>query len=57
MPGLIYVSCALCGRREAALVSVQSGWRMVRCLACGLAYVSPRPTKASLRLHYQTYRP
>lgn len=56
-PSLLQVSCSLCGFTEASLIAVQSGWRMMQCARCGLAYVNPRPDEAGLRRHYQTYRP
>lgn len=54
---LLEVPCGLCGSTEASLIAVQSGWRMMECARCGLAYVNPRPDSAGLRRHYQTYRP
>ncbi len=54
---LVEVPCNLCGSTSASLIAVQSGWRMMECARCGLAYVNPRPDEAGLLRHYQTYRP
>jgi SAM-dependent methyltransferase len=57
------VSCPLCGESSCALVFYardrlfgQPGtYRVVRCLSCGMRYVSPRPTLAGIALHYPSH--
>lgn len=49
---LVEVPCLLCGdvRGEPALE--ENGWRCVRCPACGLLRVSPRPSPEAIRALY-----
>lgn len=56
--------CPLCGQTERALLypqlfdntfgSAPGRWRMFRCI-CGVAYLDPRPSAATLHLAYETY--
>jgi SAM-dependent methyltransferase len=48
--------CALCGGLDAAPAIAHPSfdpYRIVRCCACGLAYLSPRPTEAAMRALYE----
>lgn len=49
------MSCNLCGKDDAAPVAVQNGFRVVRCRACGLVYVDPRPRDEDLPPLYASY--
>lgn len=42
------VACYVCGATEARAWAEENGFRAVRCADCGLVYVSPRPTLASI---------
>lgn len=42
------VGCALCGADNPLILGVFRGWPVVRCLACGLAYLNERPPESSL---------
>jgi SAM-dependent methyltransferase len=55
------VACNLCGADEATLLYRQQDcrffsdpreWSVVRCRKCGLTYLNPRPTPASIWQHY-----
>lgn len=54
------IACPLCGAHDEAPVLVASdlifkkpgSYALVRCNACGLEYVNPRPTPAALGAHY-----
>jgi SAM-dependent methyltransferase len=48
-----HASCALCGAAPHRDVVASDGWRLVRCLACGLYYRNPPPAEV-LRRHYET---
>jgi SAM-dependent methyltransferase len=41
--GQVAVACPLCDRREAWGWGSENGYSAVKCLGCGLVYVSPRP--------------
>ena len=45
--------CPLCGTGRARAVVSMVGWRLVRCLACGLLYRDPPPAEVLAR-HYET---
>ncbi len=48
--------CILCGSEEWLPLFAQNGWRVVRCAACGLGVLDPRPTPAELaELYGQEY--
>jgi SAM-dependent methyltransferase len=47
------VPCALCGETASAPHARKDGYTIVRCLRCGLVYVSPRPSRARLRALYE----
>jgi SAM-dependent methyltransferase len=49
------VACNLCGRAEHECIATQRGLRIVRCRACGLVYVNPRPTAEQLAVLYADY--
>ena len=38
-------ACALCGQQHTRLLVVRKGFNVVRCMTCGLVYVSPRPKR------------
>jgi 2-polyprenyl-3-methyl-5-hydroxy-6-metoxy-1,4-benzoquinol methylase len=43
-----HIPCNLCGADDAEPALTKHGFTIVRCRACGLAYVTPRPTSAEL---------
>ncbi len=48
--------CILCGSEEWLPLFAQKEWRVVRCAACGLGVLDPRPTPAELaELYGQEY--
>lgn len=47
--------CNLCGSDDAEPIAHQNGFRIVRCCACGLVYVSPRPPSDKLLTWYADY--
>jgi 2-polyprenyl-3-methyl-5-hydroxy-6-metoxy-1,4-benzoquinol methylase len=51
-----HVPCNLCGADDAEPVLTKHGFTIVRCRACGLAYVTPRPTAAELVALYSDER-
>ena len=53
-PGLEAVACDLCGERRARPFARRKEMQVVRCLGCGLVYVSPRLDAEALRRHYNT---
>jgi SAM-dependent methyltransferase len=53
-PGLETVPCNLCGSDRAETFRRRQGMRVVRCLQCGLVYVSPRLTADRLAAHYNS---
>lgn len=46
-------ACPVCASTQAAPIFTQNGYDIVRCVACGLRYVSPTPSAEILRAHYQ----
>jgi len=50
-----YVNCNLCGIDKPSLITVQNGYKVVRCVNCGLVYVNPRPTSEMLIRLYSDY--
>jgi SAM-dependent methyltransferase len=48
------VSCYVCGSSEGEPWGRENGFTALRCIECGLVYVSPRPTKASISLAAQS---
>ena len=61
--GMERVSCNLCGSLETRLLFRTSDlqlknegvFNLVQCQQCGLVYLNPRPTKASIARYYQHY--
>jgi 2-polyprenyl-3-methyl-5-hydroxy-6-metoxy-1,4-benzoquinol methylase len=53
-PGLEAVACDLCGERRARPFARRQGMEVVRCLGCGLVYVSPRLDAEALHRHYNS---
>ena len=49
---LEHVPCNLCSANDAEPFLQLDGWPVVRCRACGLAYVDPRPSMAAIRASY-----
>jgi SAM-dependent methyltransferase len=48
--------CILCGSGSSRLLSVQKTWPVVRCTACGLVYLSERPSeKALISMYSRAY--
>jgi 2-polyprenyl-3-methyl-5-hydroxy-6-metoxy-1,4-benzoquinol methylase len=53
-PGLESVACDLCGERRTRPFARRQGMQVVRCLGCGLVYVSPRLDAEALHRHYNS---
>jgi SAM-dependent methyltransferase len=49
------VPCNLCGRGDDESIATQRGLDIVRCGACGLVYVNPRPATEKLAALYADY--
>ena len=49
------VLCNLCGADDAERLTIQNGFRIVRCRRCGLVYVNPRPAPEDLLSLYADY--
>ncbi len=45
-------ACVQCGRRDAALLAVQEGFRIVRCPGCRLTYLDLEPGPGELEAFY-----
>src|SRR2546425_644636 len=41
---MIETYCYSCGSTHHTLYATENGWRLVKCSACGLLYVNPRPS-------------
>ena len=54
-PRLQAIVCNLCGGGDAEPIARQNGFRIVRCRACGLVYVNPRPPSEELPGWYTHY--
>lgn len=54
-PTLQETSCNLCAADDAEPIARQNGFRIVRCRACGLVYVNPRPRSDRLLAWYADY--
>ncbi|MBI3398656.1 MAG: class I SAM-dependent methyltransferase [Deltaproteobacteria bacterium] len=52
---LQHVPCNICGFSEERLITIQNGYRIVRCKGCGFVYVNPRPTAEILKHLYLSY--
>lgn len=50
-----FTPCLLCDRDDPAPVAVQNGYGVVRCVGCGLVYVTPRPAAEDLPALYARY--
>jgi len=50
------VACDLCGADDAAPVLARDPWRVVRCRACGLVYLNPRPAPKEIAGDYDWFR-
>ncbi|TSC72470.1 MAG: ubiquinone/menaquinone biosynthesis methyltransferase [Parcubacteria group bacterium Gr01-1014_38] len=44
--------CPACGRNNSRQWKTLNGWRLEKCTVCGMIYVSPRPSEASLLAAY-----
>lgn len=53
-PGLERVACDLCGEGRTRPFARRQGMQVVRCLGCGLVYVSPRLDAEALHRHYNS---
>ncbi len=53
-PDLERVACYVCGGLESQPWAEENGFSAVRCSACGLVYVNPRPTRGSISLAAQS---
>jgi 2-polyprenyl-3-methyl-5-hydroxy-6-metoxy-1,4-benzoquinol methylase len=51
-----HVPCNLCGADDPEPALTKNGFTIVRCRACGLSYVTPRPTVAELVALYSDER-
>ena len=54
-PALRETACNLCGAEDAEPIAHQNGFHIVRCRACGLVYVNPRPPSDELLAQYSDY--
>lgn len=45
---LTEIACPLCGEGQSSLWAQENGFRAVRCSACGLVYVNPRPALSEI---------
>jgi SAM-dependent methyltransferase len=45
---MIDVACYNCGKAERAPYATENGFSLVKCLGCGLLYVTPRPDDSEL---------
>jgi ubiquinone/menaquinone biosynthesis C-methylase UbiE len=45
-------ACNLCGKKSAVIIERDGEFSVVRCLGCGLVYVTPQPKADELRCHY-----
>lgn len=52
---MVEVSCILCGKDDSEPVTVQNGFRVVRCRGCRLVYANPRPAPEELPPLYAEY--
>jgi SAM-dependent methyltransferase len=43
------------GLRDRAFRTAPGEWTLVRCVACGSAFLNPRPTEATIGLAYRSY--
>jgi SAM-dependent methyltransferase len=48
------VACYVCGSSDSSRWAEENGFQAVRCGSCGLVYVTPRPTRASISLAAQS---
>jgi SAM-dependent methyltransferase len=55
MDSMQHIHCNLCGMDEASLVATQNGYKIVKCVGCGLVYVNPRPLPDVLVNLYNDY--
>ncbi len=51
------VACNLCEATERRGLSIENGLAVVRCLRCGLVYVTPQPSADELAGFYDEYYP
>jgi len=49
----IYVNCYNCGADNNEFYASENGFTIVKCLECGLLYVTPRPTLAEIAKAYE----
>jgi 2-polyprenyl-3-methyl-5-hydroxy-6-metoxy-1,4-benzoquinol methylase len=47
-----HTPCILCGAESGELLSIRRSWPVVRCRACGLVYLSERPSETALEQLY-----
>ena len=50
-----HVNCNLCDADNPRLITFQNNYRMVQCRHCGLVYLNPRPSAATLITLYNDY--
>lgn len=48
------VNCIICGKDETKLLTINDGFRLVRCKNDGLVYVNPQPAEEDSRKFYET---
>lgn len=51
------VHCNLCGSNKSTLILLENSLPILKCLNCGLVYVSPRPQSKDLERFYDKYFP
>lgn len=56
-PQLLHASCNICGSSNEKLITIQNGYRVVKCNCCSFVYVNPRPDNETLKRLYLKYLP
>ena len=51
------IDCNLCGSNRNTPVAEENAYSVVRCLDCGMLYVSPQPSEDDLEEFYAQYFP
>ncbi len=52
---LQYVNCNICGFDETHIITIQNGYKVVKCKKCNLVYVNPRLTQKAITELYNDY--
>jgi len=51
------IDCSICKSKNKKLIAEENGYKVVRCVDCGLVYVSPQPSDVDLHEFYDQYFP